>query len=221
MSVSAEKETMKLENKTDFLDSLDSKKALFFNGFYTVLAFWAVLAPILTTVFYGIGIKFELSMQWVIISFLFGIVWFFQFAFNLMKFKLKKPDLFQILGYCLIALFFLVMILNGVKQFDTLLVYSSYLLLFCLVLKIDNRFYKTLVFVFIVEMAVDAILGVIDLDNKFIPGFFEDSYAFSMQFKNPNYAAYITLTAIVGCIYYFLNAENRFDKILTSICFVI
>jgi len=221
MSLSVKEKTIKTENKTDFLDSLDSKKTLVFNKIYTVLAFWVVLAPLMTTLFYSIGVKFELSMQWVIIAFLFGLAWFVQFAFNLTKLKLKKTDLFQTLGYCLIVLFFIVMFVSGVKQFDTLLVYSSYLLLFCLALKVDKKFYKTLMLVFIVEMAIDAILGVIDLNNEWIPGFFEDSYAFSMQFKNPNYSAYIALVAIMGCIYYFLNAKNRFDKILTSTCFII
>lgn len=221
MSVSVKKETIIAENKTDFLDSLDSKKTLTFNKIYTVLAFWVVLAPLTTTLFYSIGIKFEISMQWIIAAFLFGLAWFVQFAFSLTKLKLKKPDLFQILGYCLIGLFFIVMFLSGVKQFTTLLLYSSYILLFCLFFKLDKKYYKILAYTFIIEMTLDAILGIIDLDNKWIPGFEKENYAFSLQFGNPNYAAYIVVFAIILCIYYFLNGGTKFDKITSGICFVL
>ena len=206
---------------TQFLDSIDEKSKLIFDRIYTVLAFWAVLVPMMSTVFAAIGLNFEITWQWIVIAFLFGLAWFVQFSFNLTKLKLKKLNLFEILGLSLIVLFVIVMFVSGVSQFATLLLYFSYILLFFLVLKVDKKYYKLLAYIFIVEMVVDSILGVIDLNNKWIPGFFEDSYAFSMQFKNPNYAAYIIVAAIMLCMYYYLNSEKKADKILTASSFVL
>ena len=214
-------ETVKTKTDTQFLDSIDERSKLIFDRIYIVLAFWAILAPIMATVFSAIGLNFDIILQWIVIALLFGLAWFVQFSFNLTKLKFKRLGLFEILGLCLIGLFVIVLFVSGVYQFATLLLYMSYILIFFLVLKIDKKYYKILAYAFIVEMVVDSILGVIDLNNKWIPGFYEDSYAFSMQFKNPNYAAYVVVAAIILCLYYFLNNEKKFDKILTGSSFVL
>jgi hypothetical protein len=91
-----------------------------------------VLAPILTSLFFLIGLPLNLIIHWGLIGLLFGVVWVFQLSFSLTKIRFKKPTLFQILGFSLVLIFFVVMFVSGVKDFITILEYVTYILVFCL-----------------------------------------------------------------------------------------
>ena len=56
-------ETVKTKTDTQFLDSIDEKSKLIFDRIYIVLAFWAILAPIMATVFSAIGLNFDIILQ--------------------------------------------------------------------------------------------------------------------------------------------------------------
>lgn len=204
-----------------FLDSIDAKSSLIFDRIYTVLAFWLVLTPFGASLFALFGLKIELLVQGILISILFSLTWFIQFAFNLTKIKFKKPNLFQIVAMISGVFLLLSLLVSGVGDYSYILKYYSYIMAFLLFVKVDKKYYKLILFTFVIEMAADSIFGLIDARNKWFPGFTNTKYCLSMQFINPNYSAYSIVGVIAISLYMFLVEEKLWKKIVLGVSFVI
>ncbi len=204
-----------------FLDSIDSKTSAIFEKIYIVLAFWLVLSPLGASLFALVGLKLELLTQGIMIGIFFGVTWFIQFAFNLTKIRFKKPDLFQIFAMVSGVLLLVSLLVSGVDDYNYILKYFSYIMAFLLFVKVDKKYFKLILFVFIIEMSVDSIFGLIDAKNKWFPGFTNTPYCLSMQFMNPNYSAYSIVGVIGFCLYFFLVEEKLWKQIVLGVCFVI
>ena len=80
-------------------------------------------------------------------------------------------------------------------------------------------------YTFVLMMVVCSIMGVCDLNNSYMPGFGDYNYAvvfpMSLQFNNPNYSAYITVMAIMLCIYILSTYKTKPEQIIFWIAFVV
>ena len=207
--------------KRDFLDEIDDKSKRIFDRIYLFLAYWTILTPIGSSLFYLCGSKIELLMQGILIGVLFAIVAVFQLMFNITKFRFKKPNLFQIVASVLISSLVLSMLVAGIFGFATFLQYFSFAMIFLLFVKIDKKHYKSLAFTFIIEMTIDVVFGIIDIDRKWFPGFQDAEFAFSLQFLNSNYAAYTIVGVVVLCLYYFLKSNVKWERIVSAVSFIV
>ena len=184
------------------------------NKLNVVFAFYLVAMPLVATIFDCFKLNFNLFYQlvtWAIIYFVVLII-----SFILCIWKRGKTSFnpkFNI-GIVFALLMLLVILLSSCinASFNSVLViYLSYFLIFYCVYMLDKKHRSILLDVLIVIMAICCIMGFIDPLNKFMPGF-GNFYGLSLQFSNPNYAAYIISALTIICFI-------KFNKLCTKLKF--
>lgn len=212
-------------SSTTLANSLDENlfSEKIFKKCYVFYAFWIILSPILETIFGCFGLKAIMMFHIMLASLLFCITKILELIFNWRKIKLKN---FTIIGL-LIAGLFLSLIVSAIvnKSINTNFMYAiCYFLAFWLFFSLDKKYYKAIAVVFIVEMTVDSVLGLIDLENLFIPGFVSDgeaNFAMSMQFLNPNWSAFVVIIATMLSLWLIYKSEKIWQKICFNICYAV
>lgn len=189
-------------------DNLFSRKI--FKKFYLIFAFWLILSPIIETLFGLLGINFDMTAQNFLIMLFSFITKIVELCFNFKSISFKR-NLTDIFVACLFIWFLIVSFVSGLVElwcFITLFFFMA----FVTVLNVDKKYYKTIAFVFAIEMIFDSFLSLIDLHNKFIPGFDSEEYSISMQFVNPNWSGFIMIIADILILWFVIKSENNWQK---------
>lgn len=213
-------ENKRLADKLD--ENLFSDKN--FRKIYTFYTFWLILTPIIETAFACIGVKFNMIVQTLIISLMFFLTKILEISFNIKSLRDKKTNS---LGWLVVGLFVWFMLSNVInRSLNVNFLYGvCYLLCFMLIFNVDKKHNKMMALVFICEMVFSTILGLIDLNNAFIPSFVDPSgdghFAMSMQFINPNWSAFVVIIASMLCLWFIYKSEKTWQKLLLFVGFVI
>ncbi len=202
-------ETKKLADALD--ENLFSDKL--FKKAYVFYAFWLVLSPIIETIFCTFGVKFIVMLQMMCITALFFLTKFFEFLFNFRNINLKNKTIIDLLLVVLFLWILISTIITNTFNFGFMFA-ICYFASICLFLNIDKKFFKTIAIVFISEMVLDSFLGLIDLENKFIPGFDTENFTMSMQFFNPNWSAVVIIIAEILSLMFMVFSKKTWQKVL-------
>ena len=179
-----------------------------------VLAFLQLLSPLVTSFLCLIGIEVDMPNVMILIMVTFIIVEILNFSFNLMFFKWQKPSLLKMITCGAMLWFVVTTIINGAFNYH-FIVYFLYIAMFAMFLKVDKKYYKAMIFAFVIQMVVCSVFGLVDPYNKFTPGFVEGVYApMSMQFTHPNYSAYVLVFAIFAALYAVINYKKVYEQII-------
>lgn len=205
-----------------FADSLDEN--LFsgknFKKAYVIYAFWLVLCPIIETFTGLLQCQFDMLTQLFVIMVLYFLTKTLELAFNYREIKITKPKASGIMLLGLFAWFMICTIVNG--AFNVNFFFGlGFFVIFMLFLKIDKKHYKTLAWIFVVEMAISSLFGLIDLKNEFIfkfEGF--NLYTMSLQFVNPNWSGFVLIIAMIVCLWLLLNSESKLYKSLYLLAYI-
>lgn len=191
------------------------------------LAFYVILMPLITSLFAIFTPNFDYLNALIIFLCIYIIFKVFYYCFNFRFIKFRKPDLLEIFGLCLFGFITISGIINfnflmqSLGNFIAFLFPYFYLFAFLAVIRLDKKYYRKLLYTFIITITICSIMGICDLHNAFMPGFNADSFPMSLQFFNPNYSAYITIMAIVLCIYVLWNSRKLAEQIVFWTCFVV
>jgi len=189
-----------------------------------VFALYITLIPVLISI---VGIFYCLSVDVFLIFFAISYFVFLAIKFKnaLIKKQISKKSVAEffkkplIISFC--ALFFIMILTSFINGFNVeLLTYFSFLLIILCFYFVDKKQIKTALFVFIIVINVCCIMGYIDPQNLFMPGFNTGSYALSLQFLNPNYSAEVVATALAVACFLFLKMDNKNIKILLFFSFL-
>ena len=185
-----------------------------------VLAFAIIFTPILTSLIglFGVGIDF-LNTQLIIYAF-YIMTKIISISLNLRFFKFRKLDILEILSLSLFLMLCVTEIINAPISFNFIFT-LGYFLIFVVFRKVDKKYYKALLYSFVLTIVVCSIMGLCDLNNSYMPGFDEDTFPMSLQFYNPNYAGYITIMAILLCIYILTNYKKVWEQVVFWISYVV
>lgn len=205
-----------------FADSLDEN--LFsgknFKKAYVIYVFWLVLCPIIETITGLLQCQFDKLTQLFIIIVLYFLTKTLELAFNYREIKITKPRASGILLLSLFAWFMICTIVNS--AFNVNFFFGlGFFVIFMLFLKIDKKHYKTLAWIFVVEMAISSLFGLIDLRNEFIfklEGF--DLYTMSLQFVNPNWSGFVLIITMIVCLWFMLNTDSKLHKSLYFLAYI-
>lgn len=181
-----------------------------FKKIHLFCVFWLILSPMIETLFWTFGIDFNMVTQSLCVAVFFCVVKAMELCFNFRQITFKG-NLTDLLIVCLFAWFLTASFVNAPINFYFFIA-ISYFLIFALVLNVDKKYYKPIAVVFSIEMILDSILGLIDLHNKFIPGFDVDDFAISMQFDNPNWSGFVMIIAGVLILWFIINSEKIWQK---------
>ena len=201
-------------------DESDKKINRIFERIIVVLAFMQILSPIITSFFCLIGIEMDVLNMMLLVMISYMLVAILNFSFNISFMTWKKPSLFKILGWCAIGWIILVALVNGTINY-TFIFYTCYVACFCMFLKIDKKYYKTMMYAFVIQLTVCSIMGLLDPSNSFMPGFSNRSFPMSLQFMNSNYASYVLAFAVMFCMYIIVNHKKLWEQITFWTCYVI
>lgn len=183
------------------------------------LGFMVILSPIITSLICLFGMKMDVSNVLIIFYCFFVFLKIFYYSINFRFIKLRKLDILEILGISLLGMLVVTAIIN--KAINATFFFTlGYFLIFLTFIKIDKKYYKLLLYTFVLTIFVCSVMGVCDLHNKYMPGFVSNSYAMSLQFFNPNYSAYITIMAIVMTMYILFKYKTLWQQILFWIVYV-
>lgn len=185
-----------------------------------VLAFAIIFAPILTSLICLLGAPIDfLNVQLIIYAF-FIMTKIISVSLNLRFFKFRKLDLLEILAVSLFLMLLITEIINAPIAFNFVFT-LGYFIIFVIFRKVDKKYYKALLYSFILTIAVCSIMGVCDLNNSYMPGFEEKTFPMSLQFYNPNYSGYITTMTILLCIYVLTKFKTKWEQIVFWIAYVV
>lgn len=185
-----------------------------------VLAFSIVFAPLLTSLICLLGADIDfLNVQLIIYAF-YIMTKIISISLNLRFFKFRKLDLLEILATSLFLMLLITEIINAPIEFNFIFT-LGYFVIFVIFRKVDKKYYKALLYSFLLTIAVCSIMGVCDLKNSYMPGFDEETYPMSLQFFNPNYSGYITTMAILLCIYVLTKFKTKWEQIVFWTVYVV
>lgn len=201
-------------------DESDKKINRIFERIIVVLAFMQILSPIITSFFCLIGIEMDMLNVMLLVMVAYMLVAVLNFSFNLSFMRWEKPSLFKILSWILIAWLFLSAFVNGTINY-TFIFYMCYVACFCMFVKIDKKYYKALLYVFVIELTICCTMGLIDPMNDFMPGFSKRYFPLSLQFANSNYASYVVALAILLCSFILVNYKKVWEQVLFWICYAV
>ena len=185
-----------------------------------ILAFSIILAPIITSLFCLIGFKMDFLNVQLIIYFIYIMTKIISISLNLRFFKFRKLDILEILGISLFLMLCITEMINSPISFNFVFT-LGYFLIFLIFIKVDKKYYKALLYTFILTIVVCSIMGVCDLNNSYMPGFEKDTFPMSLQFYNPNYSGYITIMSILLCIYVLNKYKTKWEQIVFWISYVV
>jgi len=201
-------------------DESDKKINRIFERIIVVLAFMQILSPIITSFFCLIGIEMDVLNMMLLVMISYMLVAILNFSFNISFMTWKKPSLFKILGWCAIGWIILVALVNGTINY-TFIFYTCYVACFCMFVKVDKKYYKPMIYAFVIQLTVCSIMGLLDPSNSFMPGFSNRSFPMSLQFMNSNYASYVLAFAVMFCMYIIVNHKKLWEQITFWTCYVI
>ena len=200
----------------------ESDKAInrIFERIIVVLAFMQILSPIITSLFCLVGIEMDMLNIMLLVMIAYMLVAVLKFSFNLIFMRWTKPALFKILAWVLIGWLILVALVNGTINY-TFIFYICYIACFCMFVKLDKKYYKSMMYAFVIQLTICSIMGLIDPMNHFMPGFMDKSLPMALQFANPNYSSYVIAFAIMLSLYIILNYKKPWEQVVFWICYVI
>lgn len=191
-----------------------------FDTINLVLAFAIIFAPILTSLICLLGAEIDfLNVQLIIYAF-YIMTKIISISLNLRFFKFRKLDILEILTISLFLMLCVTEIINAPIEFNFIFT-LGYFFIFLIFRKVDKKYYKALLYSFILTIAVCSIMGLCDLENNYMPGFEEITYPMSLQFFNPNYSGYITSMAILLCIFVLFTYKKKWEQIVFWIVYVV
>lgn len=185
-----------------------------------VMAYIIILAPIITSAFCLLGMKMDVLNVYIIFYLLFILVRIFYISINFRFIKFRKLDLLEILGLSLLAMLFISALINHAINGSFMFI-VGYFFVFLTFTRIDKKYYKALLYTFVLTITVCSIMGICDLHNDFMPGFVKNTFPMSLQFYNPNYSGYITVMAVLMCIYILCNYKKVAEQIVFWISFIV
>ena len=209
-------EVNKLADTLD--DNLFSDKN--FKKAYVVYSFWAILTPIITILFSAIGLDLPFYSHMMIASVLFVITKIMELVFNFRNMKLKKPNIMHILMLSLCVWFLLTSLILGAINVNFIIGFC-YFLFFALFCNVEKKHFATLAKLFIAQMVFSTILGLFDLYNSWVPGFYRDSCGMSMQFWNPNWSGFVVIIAEIAALWFVFSSKLAWQKTLYLIAYLI
>lgn len=201
-------------------DESDMKINRIFEKIMVVLAFMQILSPIITSFFCLIGIEMDMLNVMLLVMIAYMLVAVLNFSFNLSFMTWSKPTLFKILAWTLIAWIILSALVNGTINY-TFIFYLCYVACFCMFVKVDKKYYKAMLYVFVIELTVCCTMGLIDPMNNFMPGFSKRYFPLSLQFANSNYASYVVALAILLCSFIIFYHKKVWVQVVFWICYFI
>ena len=178
-----------------------------------VFAFAIILAPILTSLICLVAVEVDFLIVNLIIYLFFILFKLISFSLNVKFLRFRKLDILEILAISLFLMLIITEIINSPVHFNFIFVWGMFLVFFIFI-KIDKKYYKSLMYTFILTLVVCSIMGVCDLNNSYMPGFLDYTYPMSLQFYHPNYSAYITTMAIMLCIYVLWTYKTKCEQII-------
>ena len=185
-----------------------------------ILVFCIILSPLITSAFCLFGVEIDVPNILIICYCFYIFIRLFSFAMNWRFIKLRKLDVVEILGIVLFVMLWITELVNSPLSFSIVLTFG-YFIVFNTFYKIEKKHYKTLLYTFILTIAICSIMGLCDLNNSYMPGFVEITYPMSLQFWNPNYSAYITVMAILMTIYVLSKYKSVVEQIIFWIAYVV
>lgn len=191
-----------------------------FDKINLALGFIIILAPIITSLFCLCGMKMDVLNVYIIFYLFYILQRIIYIALNLRFFKFKKIDILEFLGIALFVMLIVSALVNGVVN-STFIYILGCFLVFLTFIRIDKKYYKTLLCTFVLTIVVCSIMGICDLNNDFMPGFVKNTFPMSLQFFNPNYSAYITIMAILMCIFILSKYKTVAEQIIFWLSFII
>lgn len=195
-----------------------------FDKINLILAFSIILAPIITSLLCLVGLEMDFKNCLLIVYIVFVITKIISISVNFRFFKLRKPGVLEILSIALFLMLCISEIVNSPINAQFIFI-VGYFFVYLIFSKLDKKYYKALMYTFVLTIAVCQIMGVCDLNNSYMPGFgdrnYDLVYPMSLQFNNPNYAAYITIMAIMLCIYILSKYKTKVEQIVFWIAYVV
>lgn len=178
-----------------------------------VLVFIVILSPIITSLSCLIGVEMDVLNVLLIFYALFilGRIMFYSINFRFIKFR--KLDLMEILGLSLVVMLIVSALANGAVNVSFVFT-LGYVLVFLAFVRLDKKYYKTILWTFITTIVFCSVMGLCDLSNSYMPGFVKNTFPMSLQFYNPNYSAYITVMAIMLIIYVLHTCRGKAEQVL-------
>lgn len=185
-----------------------------------ILAFAVIFAPLITSLFCLVGLKLDFKNCLLIIYLVFMLIKIISISLNFRFIKFRKPDILEVLGVALLLMLCVTEIIN--RPIKAQFIFTvGYFLAFFIFIKVDKKYYKALLYSFVLTIAVCLIMGVCDLNNRYMPGFLDYTYPMSLQFYNPNYSAYITVMAIMLCMYVISTYKTKVEQIIFWTAYVV
>ena len=191
-----------------------------FDVFNLILAFVVVLAPIITSFVELLGGQMDVLNVYIVFFILFFFSKIVYCVFNIRFLNLKNIGVLTILLTCLFLGLCTNALITGAINM-TFLNTIGYVAVFITFYKVDKKYYKALLYSFIIMLTISSIMGMCDLHNEFMPGFEKNTFPMSLQFFNPNYSGYITAMAILMCIYILSKYKSVAEQIVFWICYVV
>ena len=195
----------------------------YFKKIYVVYAYWAILAPILTMFFYAVNFEIDFFIQHFIIAFLFVLTKIVEKVSNIKNIKFKKLKTINILFIALLIWFVMVTFIT--QSINTgFLIGLMFFVMFILFSSVDAKCFSMFAFIFVLEMILESCLGLLDLHNKWVPGFRGREYtcyAMSMHFLNPNWAAVAVIIAEIICLWFMYDTKRKLYKSLFLIGYMV
>jgi len=159
-----------------------------------------------------LGQNLVIGLQLIIIGIIYSIYLLFKTLINFdlksiwnkLKQLIKKP-LFIVVLILAISMIISTLI-NGVKAYT--LIYYSYFIVFYIIYHLDKNQLKKVLCVFLIVNAITCVMGFIDPANDFMPGFYDNSYPLSNQYRNPNYTGYVLAICMILVVLNLLKAKD-------------
>ena len=178
-----------------------------------VIAFAIIFTPLITTFFCLFGVDIDFLNTQLIIYIIYLLTKMVSVSLNLRFIKFRKLDVLEILALSLFLMLCVTELINAPISFNFIFT-LGYFLIFIVFTKIDKKYYKALLYSFILTIALCSLMGVCDLNNRYIPGFVGYVFPMTMQFQNPNYSGYITAMAILLCIFVLHKYKTKAEQIV-------
>ena len=201
------------ESDNDYLNKI-------FGILNLIFAFWIILTPLITSAICLLGVEIDFFNVLILGYIAFLLTRMMSLCLNWRFIKFRKLDLLEILGIALFVMLCVTEIINSPLSLNFALT-LGYFFIFLILIKIDKKYYKALLYTFILTITVCSIMGMCDLNNSYMPGFVDITYPMSMQFWNPNYSAYITIMAILMTMYVLMHYKSVAEQIIFWLSYVI
>lgn len=218
--VSKEDFKMKEKVKLNWKEEDNEKINAVFRKTNLILAFCIILSPLITSLICLLGVTIDMPNVLLIIYIVFILAKILSFCMNWRFIRFRKLDILEILGIALLVMLCITEIINAPLSL-TFIFTLGYFFIFIIFFKVDKKYYKALLYTFILTIAVCSIMGICDLNNSYMPGFLDYAYPMALQFYNPNYSAYITVMAILMTIYVLSKYKSVAEQIIFWIVYAV